>query len=482
MSYYQLSNHELSNVKFYSQSNGKLPAYISFISSSKKGMLFSGEDGVYRFNSENESFEPNHEINTFLKHNYYIDKIIEGTFQSLWIIQDNKITKLDPLDNGSYTLLPENIITELSQNLVGSYEHLHVYDSSNVIIGTQDGFAHFNVNTNIKYKLNSSENKKQTILREAKFEKPDSVIYATLKPSAPLVLPYEFNSVTFTYAPGYFQSREEVKFSFYLENKDLNQFPIWSDWHESNQNSFKNLSPGSYIFHVRSRGDLNTVSERVAYAFEIKSPWYASRLSAIIYTLVLILIGILIYRIRITRLKKEKNEALKKKDEELAQQKLLSETEKIRLINDRLKEKVQLKNKELGSVALEITRKNEFLSQLKKNLSQISSAISQDTSNKLKRTIRSIDQNMRSDNNWERFEMYFDESHQDFIKKLKDKHPDLTKSSINLSAFLKLDLSTKEIASLMNISVSGVEKRRYRLRKKLDLETDINLKNYLDNL
>lgn len=472
----------VQNTVFYSQEKGNLPAYITFVSPSKKGLLFSGDDGVYQFDPANNTFIPNSEINGFLKHNFYVDKIIEGTFKSLWIIQDNKITKLDPLDNGSYTLLPENLITELNGDLVGSYEYLHVYDSNNVIIGTQEGFAHFNVNSNINYRINSEKNISQTVIREVKFEQTDSSLFAPIAIESPLVLPYDFNNVTFSYAPGYYQSREQIRFSFFLESKGSTNQPYWSDWHESNQNSFKNLSPGNYVFHVRSRGDLFKKSKTISYPFVIQSPWYATKWSGAFYTLLLISIGMFIYKIRVARLKKEKQIALLKKDEELEQQKLLAETEKIKLINERLKEKVLLKNKELGSVALEITKKNEFLAQLKKGLTQISATVTQESAQKIKRSIRSIDQNMRSDNNWERFEMYFDESHQDFIKKLKEKQPDLTKSSINLCAFLKLDLSSKEIASLMNISVSGVEKRRYRLRKKLDLDSDTNLRAFLDTI
>lgn len=471
---------KIKSIEFYAQDEGNLPVYISFVSPSKNGLLFSSENGVYQFDPSSKTFHPHEQINAFLDENHYVDKIVEGTFKSLWILQEDKITKLDPLDNGSYTLLPENIITELNGNLVGSYEHLHVYDSNNVVIGTQEGFAHFNVNANINYRLNSRNNLSKTIIREVRFESPDSSFLAKTEMDAPMQLDHSFNSITFTYAPGYYQSRDQIKFSFYLEALDKKAEFIWSEWHASNQNSFKNLAPGRYRFHVRSRGDLFKNSEPVSYPFIIQSPWYATRLSGIIYTFCLILIGIAIYKVRVAKIKEEKKQALLQKDEELIQQKLIADSEKVKLINERLKEKVLLKNKELGSVALEITKKNEFLGQLKKNLAQLSSSASGDAMQKLRRAIRSIDQNMRSDNNWERFELYFDESHQYFIKKLKEKQPGLTKSSINLCAFLKLDLSTKEIASLMNISVSGVEKRRHRLRKKLNLATDTNLKEYLE--
>lgn len=473
---------QVSDLEFYSQQSGNLPVYVSFVSPSKDGLLFSAENGVYRFDPATKSFKPFEKVNGFLQHNYYVDKILEGTFGNLWIIQDNKISKLDVLDNGNYTLLPENIITELNGNLVGSYEHLYVYDSNNVVIGTQEGFAQFNVQANINYRIGRQQAEYKTLVREVKFENSEKSFLAGIQNNQPIRLSHEFNNLTISYAPGYFQSREPIKFSFYLENTSSSGEPNWSAWHESNQNSFKNLAPGTYVFHVRSRGDQLKASQPTSYSFTIRSPWYSTRLSIIVYTLCMILIGFTVYKFRVRKIRKEKQEALLLKDEELRQQKLIADGEKMKLINERLKEKVSLKNKELGSVALEITRKNEFLGQLKKNLTQLSSNMSNDSAHKLKRTIRSIDQNMRSDNNWERFELYFDESHQDFIRKLKEKQPDLTKSSINLCAFLKLDLSTKEIASLMNISVSGVEKRRYRLRKKLNLDTDTNLKDYLESI
>ena len=67
----------------------------------------------------------------------------------------------------------------------------------------------------------------------------------------------------------------------------------------------------------------------------------------------------------------------------------------------------------------------------------------------------------------------------DFFNKLKDQHPDLTPNELKLCAYLKMNLSTKEIAQLMNITIKAVEVGRYRLRKKLAIKPDINLYDYL---
>ena len=79
------------------------------------------------------------------------------------------------------------------------------------------------------------------------------------------------------------------------------------------------------------------------------------------------------------------------------------------------------------------------------------------------------------------FTKHFDKVHSDFVVGLKEKHPTITGNELKLCAYLRMNLSTKEIAQLMNISVRGVEISRYRLRKKLELPTEISLFDYLMN-
>ena len=80
------------------------------------------------------------------------------------------------------------------------------------------------------------------------------------------------------------------------------------------------------------------------------------------------------------------------------------------------------------------------------------------------------------------FSVHFDQVHSDFLKRLGEQFPNLSPNDYKLSAYLKMNLSTKEIASLMNISVRGVEASRYRLRKRLNLESSVNLTEFLMKL
>jgi DNA-binding NarL/FixJ family response regulator len=85
----------------------------------------------------------------------------------------------------------------------------------------------------------------------------------------------------------------------------------------------------------------------------------------------------------------------------------------------------------------------------------------------------------KSDEDWNRFALYFDEVHNNYLTTLKTKFPQLSNTDLKLCAYLRLNLSSKEIAQLLNISLKGVEVSRYRLRKKLGLATEVNLHDFL---
>jgi len=109
-----------------------------------------------------------------------------------------------------------------------------------------------------------------------------------------------------------------------------------------------------------------------------------------------------------------------------------------------------------------------------------------ETSSKPKRMIVSlnnqINSNIQSDDILKRFEEQFDIIHNKFISRVRTQHPDLTVGELKMCAYLKMNLSSKEIAPLLNLSVRGVETLRYRLRKKMDLTREDNLVEYLDSI
>ena len=104
------------------------------------------------------------------------------------------------------------------------------------------------------------------------------------------------------------------------------------------------------------------------------------------------------------------------------------------------------------------------------------------TGEQLRRIQKVIDDGMTDERDWNLFEDSFNEAHESFFKKLKAQHPDLVPNDLKLCAYLRMNMSSKEMASLLNISLRGVEIRRYRLRKKLNLMHDKNLVEFLMEL
>ena len=129
-----------------------------------------------------------------------------------------------------------------------------------------------------------------------------------------------------------------------------------------------------------------------------------------------------------------------------------------------------------------LINKNEFISEIKNSLNAVSkqSSITERTK-ELSKIIKNIEKNKTKDNDWEHFEFHFDRVHGDFSKRLIIEYPNLSPQERRMSAYLRMNLSSKEIANLLNISVRGVEISRYRLRKKLGIEREVNLSEFILN-
>ena len=97
----------------------------------------------------------------------------------------------------------------------------------------------------------------------------------------------------------------------------------------------------------------------------------------------------------------------------------------------------------------------------------------------LKQVLSVLTDDTRLEDDWDNFSIHFDKVHADFLKRLKKDYPKLSPKDQKLAAYLRMNLSSKEIAPLLNISVRGVEISRYRLRKKLGLTTGTNLSEWM---
>ena len=254
------------------------------------------------------------------------------------------------------------------------------------------------------------------------------------------------NSLLFRFASPFFE--RDPKFSWKLDGFS----DQWSQWQSAPEKEFTNLPAGTYTFRVRA----DTGAGEDAVTFRIAPPWYRSNWAAFVYCL---LAAALFWTMEIFNRRR------------LQRQRLRLESEKEHEI---LVLEVENKSRELSNAALNLIRKNEALQSLKDDLID-----SQNETRSIQKIIRRIDEHLEADHDWEIFEASFNRVHDDFFKRLMQDYPDLTPGDLRLAAYLKMNLSSKEIAPLLNISIRGVENKRYRLRKKTGLPEDANLTEFM---
>jgi DNA-binding CsgD family transcriptional regulator len=249
---------------------------------------------------------------------------------------------------------------------------------------------------------------------------------------------------------------------------------------------YTNLREGAYVMKVMARNSYGIQSNEALVQFEVAPPWYRHYLAYLGYLLLALIIIYGVYlnvKIKIRKNKyyetmEQRKLYLEKKSKILEQQRQL-EKEIEQLKRDQLKTKILMKDKELVNNSLRIVKKNKTLNSIVHKLRDINTEVlDENTKNQVVKLKKSIVQEVNSDKSWKDLEKHIKNVHFDFLKRLKEKHPNISPRELDLSTYLLLNMSTKEIAEVMNISTGGVELARYRLRKKMGLGKKENLTGY----
>jgi hypothetical protein len=275
--------------------------------------------------------------------------------------------------------------------------------------------------------------------------------------------------ISFTYTSHRISSK---RFQYKLDPFD----PDWSEWTEKAEVNYTRLPKGNYTFMVRTISASGVITDPISLHFRVRPAFFASPLAYLLYGIIL-LAGILISQSMYRRRFMHKQEKIRLEAEtKLLLEKRQAEQEIVKLQNENLQSVITHKNIQLADSTMSIIKKNELLIEIKNELENQKKQVgNQNPESNNKKILSLINKNITSDNDWKVFEELFDQAHANFFKRLKTAYPELTQSDLKLCAYLKLNLSSKEIAPLLNISFRGVETRRFRLRRRLSLDQDMNL-------
>jgi DNA-binding CsgD family transcriptional regulator len=466
--------------KQYQKKEG-LPALLNnHIYKIKNRIVVGTENGVYEYNTEKDKFETASSY-TSLIGNQSIRYLKEDKEGNIWFIHEKVLGVIDYTGNQPQVIY----IPELNAKMLSGFEYIYAIDGSNIFLGGEKGFYHINYE---KYKklapalnvqirsVHIIDNLDSTLFGGYfKNVNENQVQDASNKPQ----VAYRFKTMHFDFTSVAFGFQNNLEYSYRLKGFENN----WSAWTKRTEKEYTNLVPGSYTFEVKVRNNLGNESAVSSYQFTIDAPWYRTMLAYLLY---FIAIGFGVYKLHIYQRTKFKAQQQKYEQE---QQRLRyiheleinkSESDLVTLQNEKLGVEIEYKNSELASSAMHIVKKGELLTKVKSELGSIIKKIDNEYAiTELKKMVKALNEDENLDQEWEYFTKHFDKVHSDFIVKLKEKHSNISNNELKLCAYLRMNLSTKEIAQLMNISVRGVEISRYRLRKKLNLATDTNLFDYL---
>ena len=482
------SLNSITEVKNYAQESGLPGKFNLNLLRFYDRLIFSSDKGIYCFDYKTETFYRDEGLSAIFN-NQNVYNLIEDFNGDCWYFTSDEMGILRPNFDGSYNKVFMPFIP-LQNKLITSYEHVFPIDKSDVLFSTEAGVIHFDPTFQKTYDDNY-------IVKVRRVEiLPDSILFDghNLPPVSSLIpeLFYRNNALRFTYSALFYEMPGNTRYSIMLEGYEKD----WSEWSQVCEKEYTNLREGSYRFRVKAMNIYGKISEAQPYDFIILPPWYRSKLAYILYTILFIgTIALIIYFV-IRKIEKEKytlkekqKATLKEKEQAFAEEALKAEQEIIQLRNEKLEAENQRnitelegKTRELASIAMQITYKNELLNQVKQKLIRVSGKMLHlESKQQVNDLIKTLEKDLLNREDWEKFEIHFDQVHEDFLKKIRKKYPELTPKDLRLCAYLKMNLSSKEIAPILNISVRGVEISRYRLRKKMNLPRDANLNDFMMN-
>lgn len=484
-----------SEKRLYKKENGFPTSLFINLFKIKNKILFGTEYGTYQYNHELDSMVLDPLYTRILGNEHHI-RLLQEDDGDVWFVKGHDMHDdmgvIDFYDNEKF-----EVVRAPLQHLRGKFnpgfENITVLDKNTILFGTKNGLVLLDRNANRNHAKPYN-----ALLTEVRSTVNDSLLYGQVSNNTPntikdhigtIKLPYNHNSLSFSYANNYFESPENTTYSYYMEGFDKG----WYDWKKEQYKSYTNLPPGQYTFHVKAQNVYGVESKEGRYSFIILPPWYLTSYAKLFYGIMATLLGVVLlkaYRLRIERVQKKERlaqlEVLRKNQAKYHEEKLLTEQELIKLRNEKLeaqiaisRSKMEVLNTEMAASIMMITQKNGMLIKVRDDLRKLLKKVRTSNRKPIERVIKEINQDINTDQDWEQFKIHFDKVHEDFLERLKTEFPEITAKDLQLAAYLRLNLSSKEIASMMNITIRSIEGCRYRLRKHLKLSGDTNLNEFI---
>lgn len=367
-------------------------------------------------------------------------------------------------DGGKGTLKCRLLLSNYNMNMVTRDQRIYSLNDSLHLISAMQGIALVNVRELIEGGLGAST---PLQISEIKYVDKDGSHNLPVN-SQKITLPYNFQELTVNVGSTIFTPNHQI--SYIIEGVSSN----WSPWQKSGEISFLQLPEGKYVLKVRKYVVKGPYPE-ISIPITVRAPWYNTIWAWLVYIIATVLAGkyLLGYHLKNLQREEKRKQDAKRQAEEKQIQEMKSKI---------LEAELQNKNNELSLQTSALVKRNQAIQKLLDELEHQKETLGDRYPNKLYSRMKNLMEDSLNDQaDWVLFETHFNSAHRNFIDRLRQQYTDITTGDLRICCLLRMNLSTKEIASLLNVSIRAIELRRYRLRKRLSLDGDTNLIDFLMN-
>ncbi|RZL45345.1 MAG: transcriptional regulator [Pedobacter sp.] len=470
----------VNKTTLFTDKNGLPSKLYNYVFRIKNRVVIATVKGIYEYDAVHNHFSRfkmfgNEFNNTSIQ---YLKEDNEG---NVWFVSNKKVGVIDfhkPSANSAFTII---YLPELDGKVVGGFESIYTLDNENVFIGANKGAYHINYE---RYVANLA--KPTALIGAIKLTgQKDSIVFGGYFTKNGQAVPIQdvsklpeyknaLNSIHFEFSSTLFEHEKNTRFSYQLVGFD----DEWSAWSSKSEKDYTNLPSGKYTFNIKARTDAGNESDVVTYSFIVLPAWYSTIWMKIAYLVIFALLLRLLIRWQKKKHRKEQDRMSYLHQLELDR----TEKEIVRLQNEKLEADVNYKNKELSTMTMHLVQRGKVLAKIKEVISTViknNDDVITENSPSFRHLIRLIKDVEKKDQELDHLSVHFNHVNTEFFNKLKDLYPDLSQNDLKFCAYLCMNLSSKEMAQLMNITIKAVEVGRYRLRKKLQLKPEINLYEFL---
>ncbi len=459
-------DEDFTKIISFSKSDAVSKSSNSSIAKFNDTIYYACEEGIFKYIEKSVTFVRDPELSKIFEQDEYITGIlVSDSEEQLWLFTKNYVNRISKESLGDAYSVKRIPIPNLLHIGNKGYENITKINENEYLVGTSNGYLILN--------MEEHEKSKHSIQLDLVKNGVNPTELTAVNLREKIEFAANENFVEFQYSVPAYNKFEVTKYQYNLDDRMGER---WSEWSTASSQSFQNLKHGDYTFSVRAQVGNQVTTNIASYNFTIRKPYYLSNTGIFFYVIGIILLALLVNWLYKRYYRIQQQRAIDKSKQEMELKELEAQKKIIQLKNEGLQQDIDSRNRELAISTMSMINKNNTLNGIKNELLRLKD------SDGVKSVIKLINKTLNDADDWKFFEQAFNNADQDFFKKIKELHPILTPGDLRLCSYLRLNLSSKEIAPLLNISPRSVEIKRYRLRKKINLDREINLNDYFINL